>query len=208
MKNLIFCTLFILLANCIYAQEPAPTQPQGGSLLLIDGKMIPFKLIESNGYNLVYRTPDPKNKLKKIDPDRVFSIRYIDGTERVIFQRDTLDPLEFTEEEMRLFIKGEQDATLLYHNNVNKVAAFVVGFGASYLGFYGIPAPFVYSTVVGAFTPNVKKIEGVDPELIKIPEYREGFEKKVRDRKIRNGLISGFVGFAAGVITLSLVANN
>jgi len=204
MKKLIVCILFFLVTGGVIAQE----NNQSGSLLLINGKMIPFKLIESNGFDLVYRTPDPKNKLKKIDPERVFSIRYMDGTERVIFQRDTLDPLEFSEEEMRMFIKGEQDATKLYHNNVNKVVGFVAGFGSSYLGFYGIPGPFVYSTIVGAFTPNVKKIAGVDPELIKIPEYREGFEKKARDRKIRNGLISGFIGFAAGVITLSLVANN
>jgi hypothetical protein len=204
--KIVFGFLFALLLNApLFAQE---TQQQGGNLLLVNGKIIPFKLIESNGYDLVYRTPDPKNKLKKIDPERVFSIKYIDGSERVIFQRDTLDPLEFTEDEMRLFIKGEQDADRLYHNNLNKVGAFTAGVVSSYFGFYGVIGPPLYATFFGAFTPKVEKIKGVDTELIKIPEYREGFEKKARDRKIRNMLISGFIGFAAGAITISVVTNN
>ena len=204
MKIVFGCLLGLLLNTPLFAQE---TQ-QGGNLLLINGKIIPFKLIESNGYDLVYRTPDPKNKLKKIDPERVFSIKYMDGSERVIFQRDTLDPLEFTVDEMRLFIKGEQDADRLYHNNLNKVGAFAAGVVSSYFGFYGVIGPPLYASFFGAFTPKVEKIKGIDTELIKIPEYREGFEKKARDRKIRNMLISGFIGFAAGAITISVVANN
>jgi hypothetical protein len=204
MKIVFGCLLALLLNTPLFAQE---TQ-QGGNLLLINGKIIPFKLIESNGYDLVYRTPDPKNKLKKIDPERVFSIKYMDGSERVIFQRDTLDPLEFTVDEMRLFIKGEQDADRLYHNNLNKVGAFAAGVVSSYFGFYGVIGPPLYASVFGAFTPKVEKIKGVDTELIKIPEYREGFEKKARDRKIRNMLISGFIGFAAGAITISVATNN
>ena len=203
MKKTLVLLFSILFTGTLFAQEN-----QGGTLLLINGKVIPFKTVESHGYDIVYFTPDPKSKQKKIDPERVFSIQYIDGSERVIFQRDTLDPLEFTEEEIRLFIKGEQDAARLYHNNLNKAGGFVAGVASSYFGFYGLVGPFLYTTLFGAFTPNPEKIKGVDPELIKIPEYREGFEKKSRDRKIRNGLISGFIGFAAGSIAFSIIANN
>ena len=193
----------ILFTGILFAQEN-----QSGTLLLINGKTIPFKYVESNGFDIVYRTGDQKNKLKKIDPERVFSIQYVDGTERVIFQRDTLDPLEFTEEEMRKFIKGEQDAARLYHNNWNKVGGFTAGVASSYFGFYGLVGPFLYTSLFGAFTPKVEKIAGVDPELIKMPEYREGFERKARDRKIRNGLVSGFIGFAIGSIAFTVIANN
>ena len=210
MKKILASLLGVLFAFSLFAQDSTQTiqdSSQAGSLLLINGKLIPFRYIESNGFDIVYRTPE-RNKLKKIDPERVFAIQYMDGRERVVFQRDTLDPLEFTEEEMRLFIKGEQDASRLYHNNWNKVGGFTAGVASSYFGFYGLVGPFLYTTLFGAFTPNVEKIEGVDPELIKIPEYREGFEKKARDRKIRNGLISGFIGFAVGSIAFSIIANN
>src|SRR6187401_1849194 len=144
MKKMLGFFFAFLLSLSLFAQE---TGSQGGTLLLINGKTIPFKLIESNGYDLVYRTPAPKNKLKKIDPERVFSIQYIDGSERVIFQRDTLDPLEFTVEEMRLFIKGEQDADRLYHNNLNKVGGFAAGVVSSYFGFYDVIGSPIYATV-------------------------------------------------------------
>ena len=205
MKKFLLPSLFLLCASLpALAQEEA----NPGVILLISGKEIPFRSVESTGYDLVYRTAGTTDKLKKIDPDRVFSLRYMDGTERVIFRRDTLDPLDFTEEEMRMFIKGEQDGGRLYHNTWNHITGFSAGGLSSFFGFYGLVGPFLYSTVYSSFTPNVHKIKGVDPELIKIPEYREGFEKKARDRKIRNTLVSGFVGFATGIIVLSIATNN
>lgn len=204
MKKNLLLALFAFSSLLIHAQEVK----QSGSIILINGKTVPFKLIESDGYDLVYRTPDPKSKLKKMDPERVFSLQYMDGTERIIFQQDTLDPLEFTIDEMRLFIKGEQDADLHYHNNLNKGVAFVVGAAASSIAIYGLPVPFAYAAIVGSFTPDVTKIKGANQEMLKIPEYREGFEKKARDRKIRNALVSGFIGFAAGFTTLIIIGNN
>jgi hypothetical protein len=203
MKLLLPSLLFLCFSLAAVAQEEA----NPGVILLISGKEIPFRSVESTGYDLVYRTAGNKNKLKKIDPERVFSLRYMNGTERVIFQRDTLDPLDFTEAEMRMFIKGEQDGGRLYHNKWNYITGFSAGGVSSFFGFYGLVGPFLYTTVYTAFTPNVQKIRGVDPELIKIPEYREGFEKKARDRKIRNTLVSGFVGFATGIVVLSVINN-
>ena len=60
----------------------------------------------------------------------MFSISYADGTERVIYERDSLDPVDFSVEQMRMFIRGEQDADRYYKNTTNKVAAFLIGGGA------------------------------------------------------------------------------
>ncbi len=43
------------------------------------------------------------------------------------------------------------------------------------------------------------------PELINVGSYREGFEKKVREYKIRNGMLSGLIGFIAGIAIYSAV---
>ena len=43
------------------------------------------------------------------------------------------------------------------------------------------------------------------PELINVGSYREGFEKKVREYKIRNGMLSGLIGFIAGIGIYSAV---
>jgi hypothetical protein len=48
---------------------------------------------------------------------------------------------------------------------------------------------------------KVKLFKTDRPDLINVNEYREGFEKKVRDYKIRNGMIYGLAGFLAGSLT-------
>jgi hypothetical protein len=273
MRKFFFTLFFIYFCQAVSAQD---------TLLLISGRKIVVSTIDLSGNTIAYRTPE-KNKLKTIDPYRVFSIIYKDGQERIIYQPDSLDPIDFKVDEMRNFIKGEQDARSLYKNNSIKIIGVGLGAGSAFLGFYGVVVPPLYATVIGSYSPNIEKrlnvnIDGnaatdlgIDPgnylnnvtgnvsgpvikknqklkiggktlkfendtpldstvtlinskfnclrihasndngklklyksdqpELIKVNEYREGFEKKVRDYKIRNGMIFGLAGFLAGTIS-------
>lgn len=191
-----------LLLFFLISLVPARAQD---TLLLINGHKMVVKSVDLKDYTIAYRTLG-KNRLRTIDPYRVFSIVYADGTERVIYERDSLDPVDFSVEQMRMFIRGEQDAAKYYHNTPNKVAAFLVGGGASYFTIYGLIIPPLYATVVGSFSPKIEKYQ-TDINLLNVSEYREGYERKARDRKIRNALISGMAGFVAGFVVLN-IANN
>lgn len=275
----LFFALFLLFSGLVQAQD---------TLVLITGKIIPVKSVDLSEYSITYRTLDGK-KLKDIDPGRVFSIKYANGAERVIFRTDSLDPIDFSEDEMRRFIKGEQDAREFYTNRVVPATSIVVGAASSYLAFYGLPIPVIYATVVGAYSPNLKKkmtfeVGGSAAEkaglksgpilnssigsitnpvfekgsdltigkrkfaftesttldsavsminadfkkhrvhaanhdnMLKLYKsdndrnmedeiYREGFEKRSRDYKIRRALIGGFIGFLAGTVTLIALNN-
>ena len=193
MRNFLII-LFVVLSFGLKAQD---------TIVFMNGKVLPVKNITLSGYTIAYKTIE-KDKLKKISPDNVFSIQYADGTERIIFNPDPRDSLEYTIPQMRMFIKGEQDASLYYKNNANKVAAFLVGGGASIFAIYGLVVPAAYATVVGAFSPNMGKMKVSDTMLLNDQDYREGYKSKVRNRKIRNSLISGFLGFAAGAVILSV----
>lgn len=175
------------------------------TIILINGNTIPAKSIDLKDYTIVYRKPAQKAKLKTIDPERVFSIKYKNGSERVIYTTDSLDPVDFKPEEMRMFIKGEQDADKYFKSNLNKGAAFVIGAGGGLLGFYGLAVPPLYSTIVGSFSPRLEKQKVSDPALLQNNSYREGYERKARDRKIRNGVISGLIGFVAGSVALNFI---
>jgi hypothetical protein len=197
MRNL-FIISFIILCLHVKAQD---------KILLIDGRVITVKNLSLSGYKIAYRTVN-KNKLKKIDTERVFSIQYADGSEKVVFTPNLQDSLDYTVPQMRMFVKGEQDATRYYKNNLNKGIAFTIGVGASLFAIYGLVAPPLYSTVIGAFSPNMGKMKVSDSSLLNDQDYLEGYKSKVRNRKIRNSLLSGFIGFAAGAVAISIFANN
>lgn len=277
-KSLLF--LFLLVSKICFAQD---------TLVLITGKIIPVKSVDLRDYTITYRTLDG-SKLKTIDPARIFSIKYASGAERIVFQTDSLDPIDFSENEMRRFIKGEQDARDFYRNHVVRYSSLVVG-GVSSLGaIYGLPGPLLYATFVGGYSPNVQKklsfeiggnaaekaglklgtvvnsstgsvanpvfdqgselkigrkkyifsqninldsavalinsdfkknkIHAINQDdklrLFKSDNdanlndeiYREGFEKRARDFKIRNALIGGLIGYVLGGITLSVILKN
>lgn len=225
---------------------------------------------------------------KKVRPFRVFSVLYRDGTEKVVFAPDTLDELEFKLEEMRSFVKGEQEARLLYKNYVVPSIGFAVGAASGTYAIYGLVGPPLFSTFLGYLSPNIEKQHtfkisgdaaeslGIKPgkylnevtsgqnvqlkkdqtlrinsknirfksdtdidsavsiinskfncsrvralnndgklklykasstALISDDSYKEGYSKRVREKRITSGLIAGFIGFAISVVTLTLVEN-
>lgn len=274
MQRFFYAVILIFLVNVSSAQD---------TLLLISGKKIIASTIDLHDNTIAYRKIDNKDALKTIDPDRVFSITYRDGTERIIYIPDSLDPLDFKVEEMRTFIRGVQDAKKVYKNNTIKIAGVGIGGGLALMGFYGLVGPPLYATLVGSYSPDIEKkltfkvsgsgaeSLGISPgkylnsvtgktsspkiskgqrlkianttfkfeedaelaetvnlinskykcmrvhavndsgkiklfrtesaEYINVNEYREGFEKKMRDYKIRNAMLSCLAGLIVGGIT-------
>ena len=166
---------FLLASLNVMAQD---------KIILINGRILEVKSVDLGGDVIAYRTMK-KNKLKKMNPDRAFSVQFADGTERVVYVRDSLDPTDFTADEMRMFIKGEQEASANYQNTGNQIASAAVGAASGLLTIYGLVIPALYSTVVGSFSPNIQKQKVSDPALRDNLIFREGYEKKCRDRKIQ-----------------------
>ena len=167
-----------------------------------------YKIIYLNGkVKTVYGTIS-NEKIMKMNSDRIFSVQLSDGTERILYSSDSLDPNDFSLEEMRMFIKGEQEAGLYYRNNLNMGVAMVLGEAASLLTIYGLVIPPLYATIYGGISPDMNKQQVSDPSLLYSSPYKEGYSKKVRERKIRNGLISGVLGFAVGFTLIAVTQNN
>jgi len=192
--NRIALALIFFMSSVAYAQD---------RIILINGQVLDVKNVEVKDNKISFQTLT-KDKRKKIHPERVFSVQYQNGSEQIIFVSDPLDPNDFKPEEMRMFIKGEQDANLYYHNRGNKIASGLVGAGAGLLTIYGLVVPALYSTIVGSFSPNVQKHNVSDPALRDNLNYREGYERKCRDRKIRNSLLYGFGGFVVGFTAFAI----
>jgi len=192
---------YIFLALTLLMVTRASSQDR---IILINGDVLEVRNVELKDNKVSFQSMK-KDKRKKINPDRVFSVEYANGTEQVIFVSDPLDPNDFKPEEMRMFIKGEQDAKQYYHNTGNKIISAAVGASAGLLTIYGLVVPALYSTVVGSFSPNVQKHKVSDPALRDNLNYREGYERKCRDRKIRNSLLFGFGGFFVGFTAFAIL---
>jgi len=258
------------------------------TIQLINGKKIVASSISVEENQVSYRKVNSE-VVKKVKNFRVFSVLYKDGTEKVIFTSDTLDPMDFKVEEMRNFIKGEQDATLLYKTYVVPAVGVAVGAASGLLAFYGVVGPPLYATVLGYTTPNIDKqlsisisgdatqsigikegkylneisspsgfivkkdqylkingtkikfradadatsaaqiindkfgcsrvramsnegkltiFKGSSTALVSDESYREGYSKKVREKRIRSGLLWGFGAFIASGITYAIIGNN
>jgi len=173
-------------------------------IILLNGQEIPAMNASVQGEKIIYRSP-LNNKLKKVSVDHAFSFQDAKGREQVVYQMDPLDTGDFNAEEMRSFIKGEQEGDRYYRNQTNKVAAAAIGGAAGLLTIYGLAIPAIYSTIVGSISPNVEKQQVSDISMLNDPIFKEGYERRCRDRKIRNSLVFGYGGFAVSVTMLALL---
>src|SRR5437763_55883 len=121
MRKLFLLILLSGMSQLMIAQD---------TLLLISGRKIIVSSVDLTGNTIAYRSG---SKLKKINPERVFSIKYKSGEERIIYGPDSLDPLDFKVDEMKNFIHGELDARSLYKNHLIPITGVVIGGGSALL---------------------------------------------------------------------------
>jgi hypothetical protein len=178
-------------------------------LTLYNGRKIYTKIVEVNTESIIYKhSTNIKERNKSIILARVFSVE-TNGKEEVLYKPDAMDPDMFTLEEMRMFIKGEQEAMRFYDNTTLKIVSVAAGITSGYFGFfYGLIGPPLVTTVVGAFSPNMSKQKVTDPSLLSNPDFSEGYAKKVRDYKIRKSIVFGGIGYVIGLVGFIVIANN
>jgi hypothetical protein len=192
--------LFLLLA--LYALSLSAQE----TITLLNGKVIPASRVKIDEFSISY-SKDTAGGFRRIDNYRVFSVTQSDGSETVVYRKDPEDSLDFTPEQMRLFIQGEQEADRNFKGYFNMGTAAAVGAGASYFAIWGLLVPPLYSTVVGGFSPDMEMADLSDPSKRNIPEFCEGYQRKVRDRKIRQSFVAGMIGFAAGFVLFTTLSN-
>jgi hypothetical protein len=187
-------SLFLLLAFSALSLSAQET------ITLLNGKVISASRVKIDDFSISY-SKDTAGGFRRIDNYRVFSVTKSDGSETVVYRKDSEDSLDFTPEQMRLFIQGEQEADRYFKGYFNQGVGFSLGavvaapLGLSF-GLFLVPP--IYSTVVGSFSPNMKRAKVSDPSLRQIQEFSEGYQKKVRDKKIRQSFVAGMIGFAMG----------
>src|SRR4029079_1027795 len=92
------------------------------------GKSIEGKIIVANDSLIEYEYLKKKNtKRERLEPERVFSIKYANGDSIILYTKDTTIGHDFTVSEMHYFILGEQDAFIHYKDPATGIIGIAVG---------------------------------------------------------------------------------
>lgn len=197
----VFYPLFFLISLSFIPSFSSYSQDK---IILISGQIIDGRVLSVNEDTIRFQYPK-KNKIKEgfVEAYRVFSIQYADGNEKVIYKYDTLTANDRTEEEIRNFIAGEQDALQGYKGlNSAFIPLVISGAGAFVIkdNFLIIAVPFVtYMTYIALTRPRIIPSTVRDPKLLSSPDYVEGYKRIARSRKNRNALWGSILGAGMGL---------
>lgn len=158
--------------------------------------------VDEDTVHFQYRHKD-KTKEGFIESYRVFSVQYASGKEKVIYKYDSLTVNDRTEEELRNFIAGEQDALRGYKPAFAAVLSFGISGAAAFLmnGSFAILAvPFVtYMAITVLYRANVDKNTVRDPRFLSDRDYIEGYKRIAKSKKNRNALWGSVIGAGVGL---------
>ena len=197
-KNLFLISLFSC-SSFLFAQD---------KIVLENSREITnIKVTEVTTNSVKYKKfGNPDAKEKGIYSERVFSVSYSDGTEKVIYAPDPAEP-EFSVEQMRMFIKGTQDSRKVYHNELSYIVGFLFGVAGPFAANLSLPPFIALPPGLGIFlvsigSPNMNH-QNVDRKYLNNEEYLMGYQRKARLKKARNAFYSSLIGVGAGLIIVN-----
>lgn len=201
MKFLIKIFMFFILlvfSDIMLAQD---------TLIFINGRRIPATNVKLSDSQILFNPLNKPQKLKKAEAYNIFSIKHPNGDETLIYMQDTLTD-DLTIDQMRMFVKGQQDAMEYFNPTAVTVASIVVGAASGPLQIFSLAPPAVFATIVGASSPDMDRQPVPDKQLLESPEYRMGYESKARNIKIKKALIFGLSTAVASWVTFSVIERN
>jgi len=204
----------ILLAVVLFAASGAAqlTPLKLDRILLMNGQIIEARVLGQSTFEVRYEELGRNGKRKeRAEPtESVFSVTDSLGKERIWYFQDTVFGNELSVQEMRWFIKGEQDARIGYKPRIATWGGFLLGAGASIALNLEVNALFLPPVYAGAMAlPRVHVTRGslTDPYLEGEPNYAYGYAKVGRTKRVLRSLLSTAAGIAVGVSVRQFIIN-
>ena len=181
-------------------------------ILLMNGQIIETRVLGQSSFEVRYLEFGRNGKQKeRAEPnENVFSVTDTLGREKIWYFQDTVFGNELSIQEMRWFIKGEQDARTGHKPRIAIWGGFLLGAGASVALNLEVNALFLPPLYAGAMAlPRVHVTRGSlsDPYLDGEPNYAYGYAKVGRAKRVIRSLVSTAVGIAVGVGVRQFIIN-
>ena len=149
-----------------------------------------------------------KTRSKKVSEYKLFAISTEEG--RIYcYKQDTAMEDDFSVEQMESYVRGAQEGR--EHNVKKNVAGHVlVGAGGAFLGhvFYATMPIAGYLYGETHFYPDTTKMKVENKEDLKDDFFVEGYQRAVRDKRLRLGSIAASIGMTVNMFILHYVYTN
>jgi hypothetical protein len=180
-------------------------------ILLMNGQVIEAKVLGQSTLEIRYLTETRKGVKERTEPtESVFSVTDTLGRERIWYFYDTVFGNDMTVDQMRWFIKGEQDARKGYKPFWPMLGGFVVGAGLT-MGFdlevTSLLIPPLFSASMALPRVHVTRGSITDPLMEGDEYYAYGYAKTGRSKRVVKTLITSAAGVAFGLAMRQLVIN-
>lgn len=189
----------ILLVNSAFSQEKKDT------VLLLSGESISGKVVRIDDENLVMKESENVVREFNIDRERVFSYTTSSG-EKVLYTYDTLAGNYFTVQDMRYFIRGEQDGKRGFRAKPAFYTNMLIGAAGGITGSFFFPIPaFTFAILVGIPKVKINKTTVRRQEDLDHIPYIMGYERMARRNRKIQALVGGGIGIVAGLGTFLIL---
>jgi hypothetical protein len=199
-----FLLFILVLATCRSTAQD--------TILLMSGHTIDAKVLGQSTLEVRYLEEKNNGKiLERAEPtENVFSVKDSLGQERIWYFHDTVFGNDLTIDQMRWFIKGEQDARKGYKPLWPVLGGFVVGAGATIafnLEVNSLAIPPLYAATMALPRVHVTRGSITDPLMEGDEFYAMGYAKVGRSKRVVRSLIATFAGVAVGLAVRQLIIN-
>ncbi len=207
MRSLTHVLLCFLLASGLAQRAPAQDK-----ILLMNGELIQAKVLGQSTLEVRYLETRKNGSVKeRAEPtESVFSVTDSLGHERVWYFYDTVFGNDLSIDQMRWFLKGEQDARAGYKPIWPMVTSFAVGAGLTIGLNLETNALFIPPLMAGVMSmPRVHVTPGsiTDPLMDGDEYYATGYARVGRSKRVIRSLIAAFAGVATGLAVRQLIIN-
>lgn len=200
---------FVLMTMMSMAQEKV--QPPAGNMadtvFLMNGEVIVTTILDTSFYGVKIIRPGKKEKREMIiEGERLFSYKFANGHERVIYAQDTTVGNEFTILETRQFLVGERDAQKGFRSPWWPTGNVAVGFASAAVmnNFLSFAPPFAYAALSLVPKVTIKHKNVSDLSYLKSDTYILGYERVARKRRTLQSFLGGVAGLAVGFAARSV----
>lgn len=187
--------LAVFLIFCGAARAQAPVQD---SIYMMNGIVIGEKVIDSTLGAITIVNPKKPGRNIHLEFDRLYMVRYANGTKRYYYQQDSMLNI-FSRDEMWLYMKGENDARRGFKARGALIGSGIAGLVGGLTGtFWGPIAPYGYMALSGLPKVRIRHETISNPGYVESDAYILGYERVARQKRKLKSLIGGTIGLALG----------